>query len=185
MTLLVTDVLDRLGVPYFIGGSLASTVHGAPRTTLDTDIVADLEQRHVSSFLGELGPAFYSDEQTVREAIGARRSFNLIHIATAFKVDVFIPPRRPFERQQMKRRSRHTVVSSPTLTLYITTPEDIILAKLDWYRQGGMASERQWSDVLGVIAAQGARLDQVYLRQWAERLQVADLLDRALTAARS
>lgn len=180
VTLLVTQTLERLGVPYFVGGSLASTFHGSPRTTLDTDIVAELRSSHVARLLEELGPDFYSDEHTIRQAIRARRSFNLIHIPTAFKVDVFIPQDRPFEREQMKRRCRQVATANPRAEIYLASPEDIILAKLDRYRQGGMVSERQWNDVLGVVSVQGSRLAVSYLKRWATALKVTDLLRLAL-----
>lgn len=180
VTLLVTEALERLGVRYLVGGSFASTVHGEPRRTLDTDLVAELRQEHVNPLVEALGAAFYADEKMIRDAITHRRSFNLIHLATMFKVDVFIPRRRAFDREQMKRRTKQVLVGDPERTVYIATAEDTILAKLEWYRLGGGVSERQWRDVLGVIQVQGQRLDRTYLRRWAAKLGVLELLERAL-----
>ena len=147
---------------------------------MDVDLVAALERRHVSPFVSALQAKFYVDEATVHQAIQRRSSFNLIHLETMVKVDVFIPKDRPFDRQQLANRIAERVTVDSGDTIWILTAEDVILAKLDWFRQGGEASERQWRDVLGVVKTQGEQLDREYLRRWAGQLNVADLLERAL-----
>ena len=177
----VTAVLDALGVPYVIGGSLASIVHGQGRMTMDADIVAGLSPDHAAALTAALGEAFYvPDEATLRQAIARRGSFNLIHLATMFKVDVFLPQGRPFDRQQLARRISQPVGRESDETVWLLSAEDVILSKLEWFRQGGEASERQWRDVLGVVVTQAAALDVAYLRHWAAALGVGDLLARAL-----
>jgi hypothetical protein len=178
--LLVTDVLDNLTVSYVIGGSMASIVHGMLRATMDVDIVADLQPKHVPPFVSTLREQFYVDEQTVHQAIQRRTSFNLIHLETAFKVDIFLPKARAFDRQQLTRRIAQTVEAETEQHIWVLSAEDVILAKLDWFRLGGEHSERQWRDVLGVLKTQQQALDIDYLQQWAQTLQVTDLLDRAL-----
>lgn len=178
-TFQVTRLLDDMEVPYVIGGSVASTVHGMVRTTVDVDIVADLKPEHVGRFVAELSEQFYVDEVTVRQAISQRASFNLIHLATMVKVDIFLPQDREFDRQQLARRTAERVHPDSDETIWVLTAEDVILAKLDWFRQGGGVSERQWRDVLGVIKTQGARLDREYLLQVAAQLSIRDLLTRA------
>ena len=182
-TLLVTTLLDRLDVLYVIGGSVASTVHGIVRTTLDVDIVASLEQEHVAPFVAALRGLFYIDEPTVNRAIERRSNFNLIHLATMVKIDVFLAGDRLFDQQQLARRLRKTINPESDETLWLLTAEDIILAKLDWFRLGGEVSERQWRDVLGIIQTQRAELDSDYLRQWSQELGVAELLEQALEQA--
>jgi hypothetical protein len=179
-TLIVTRLLDALDVPYVIGGSVASTVHGLIRTTVDVDLVADLRPDNVTRFVAALSDQFYVDEPTVREAIARRSSFNLIHLQSMAKFDVFLPGNRAFDRQQLARRIAQPVGTDSAQTLWILTAEDVILAKLDWFRQGGEVSERQWRDVLGLVQLQGERLDLPYLQQWAVALNVADLLEKAL-----
>jgi len=181
VTLLVTDTLEELGVRYAVGGSLSSSLHGVMRSTLDVDIVADVRLEHIQSLLHVLSPEFYLDNEMMREAIEHHGSFNLIHYETAFKVDVFIPKPRPFDQMQLERRAPATVTTDPERSLYVTSPEDVILSKLEWYRMGGEVSDRQWRDVLGVLKTTAGGIDLDYVRHWAEELRVSDLLERALT----
>jgi hypothetical protein len=183
VTLLVIDAMDALGVPYLIGGSLASAVHGVLRATLNTDLVADLRLEHAEPLARALGGTFYVDAESIREAVLHQRSFNVIHLETMFKVDVFVVKKRPFHHSQMERRMAQVIATDPDRTAYVATAEDTILAKLEWYRLGGDVSEQQWRDVLGVMKVQADRLDLAYLRQWAAQLNISDLLERAIKEA--
>lgn len=183
--LLVTDTLDALGVPYAIGGSLATIFHGIPRTTIDADLVADLQPEHISPFVRALQDEFHVDPLVIVDAMQRRGSFNLIHKRAMFKVDVFLPKERAFDRMQLQRRGREVVLDEPERTAWVTSAEDIILAKLEWFRMGGEVSERQWRDVLGVMKTQGTLLDAAYLRHWAAELEVSDLLARAFREVES
>jgi hypothetical protein len=176
----VVDVLDALSVPYLIGGSFASSVYGAYRATADVDLVADLKFEQVEPLVKALREQFYIDAELVRDAIRYRRSFSAIHLTTMFKVDVFIPQRRPYSQAQFARRVKRIIWPEPECTAYLASAEDSILAKLEWYRLGGEVSDRQWRDILDVLKAQSGRLDVAYLRQWAAALNVADLLEKAL-----
>jgi hypothetical protein len=176
----VVAVFERLHIPYLVGGSMASALYGVARSTLDADIVADIRQDQVGALVAALGEDFYADDPMIRGAIEHRGSFNLIHLKTMFKVDVFIPKERPFDRIQFERRIEQVLVANPVQKAFITSAEDIILAKLEWYRLGNEISDRQWRDILGVLKVQAGRLDWAYLNQWAIELKVADLLQRAL-----
>lgn len=184
VTLLMIDALEKLNVRYLIGGSLASALYGVPRTTMDADLVADLRMEHAEPLACALASAFYVDAEMVRDAIRQQRSFNVIHLETAFKVDIFVRKKRAFDESQLARRTSQVVATDPERTAFVASAEDTILAKLEWYRIGGETSERQWRDVLGVVKVQGGRLDKNYLWDWAAQLGVADLLEKILKEAK-
>ncbi len=179
----VADCFEALGVRYYVTGSLASSAHGIARASLDVDLVAELESGHVESFVRCLGSGYYLPHDHIRAAVNERRSFNLIHLATMFKVDVFVARRRPFDAQAVDRaRPQAFDASADARKVPVATAEDTVLAKLEWFRRGGETSERQWWDIVGVlkVARDG---DRVHLRLWADALGVADLLERALAEA--
>jgi hypothetical protein len=180
VTLLVADTLEALGVPYAVGGSLASAVHGVMRATMDADLVADLPIEQVEPLAEALGDAFYADVDMMRSAVLRHTSFNLIHLETMFKVDVFVAKPRAFDRSQLARRQLQVLSEEPERHAYVSSAEDVVLAKLEWYRLGGETSERQWRDVLGVLKVQSGRLDREYMQRMATELGVADLLQGAL-----
>jgi hypothetical protein len=177
----VARVLEELDVPYVVGGSLASSLHGIPRSTQDADLVAALRTDHIQPFIGRVERTFYVSPERVETAIRRRTSFNLIHLKSMIKVDLFVFSETPLARQEMARRQVLPIPGEPEAHLHIASPEDTILHKLLWYREGGGVSERQWNDILGVIKVQGRALDLGYLKEWAERSGIEDLLARAFT----
>ena len=180
VTLAVTSVLERLEVEYVVGGSLATSLHGIPRATLDVDIVADLRMAHLDPFVAALKASFFVDADMVRDAIRRRTTFNILHLATMFKVDVFVTGADELLSIELSRKRRVRVLEEPQADLFVASPEDMVLQKLMWYRDGGGVSDRQWGDVLGVIKTQGNRLDLAYLHLWAGRKGIRELLERAL-----
>jgi hypothetical protein len=180
VTLKVTGVLEKLGVPYFIGGSLASTLYGMVRTTQDSDIVAEMRLDHLQPFVSALQDEFYIDAEMIAESIRRHSSFNIIHLEAMFKVDVFIPRLRPFLQSQLARAQKQTFTFETEVSAKFAGPEDTVLAKLEWFRLGGEVSDRQWRDVLGVLKTRTGELDLTYMRTWAAELKVSDLLERVL-----
>ncbi|GMU64851.1 MAG: hypothetical protein AMXMBFR36_11250 [Acidobacteriota bacterium] len=177
--LAVTGTFERLDVPYLVGGSVASSALGVFRTTLDADVVADLQARHVEPFVAALRSDFYLDDQRIRHAIARRSSFNLIHLAKALKVDVYLPSLDAFSRSQLARRPRIEAPGADGATFYPASAEDVVLQKLRGYRLCGESSERQWLDVLGVLKVQRPTFDRGDAARWADEIEVADLLARA------
>lgn len=180
VTLLVTEALDKLKIPYFIGGSLASSVYGLTRTTIDADIIADIKLEKINPLEQILKDNFYVSINAIQDAVIRQSSFNIIHLRTMFKVDIFVMKSRSFDKMQFQRRVKEIITTNPVHAAYFASAEDTILAKLDWFRQGGEISERQWKDILGILKIQSERLDMSYLQYWAGELRVSDLLEKAL-----
>jgi hypothetical protein len=178
----VTRALEGLGIPCVICGSLASATYGYMRTTYDADIVADIQPDQVPALVEALSSDFYIDPDAAADAVARGSSFNVIHLATVLKVDVFVCAGDDFCQIEIARSVPQQFGPD---TYPLLSPEDTVLAKLLWYRQGGEVSERQWDDVIGVISVQGDRLDQAHLAEWSRRLGVSDLLARALNEGRS
>ena len=178
----VARALEQCGVPYLVGGSVASSQYGMPRSTQDVDLVADLRLEHIDPLVAALENDYYIDAGMIRESIEHRSSFNIIHLVMVHKVDIFIATNSSWGRQQMARR-RMQQMGERGSTFYVCSPEDIVLSKLDWYRQGGEISDRQWGDVLGVLKVQATELEFDYLRHWAHELAVAELLEEAIREA--
>lgn len=180
VTLKVTGVFEKLGVPYLISGSLASTLYGMVRSTQDSDLIAEMRLEHLQPFVSALQDEFYVDDQMIAEAVQRNASFNIIHRETMFKVDVFIPRPRPFLQSQLARAQRQTFTFESDVSAKFASAEDTILSKLEWYRLGGEVSERQWRDILGILKTRSGELDLAYMQKWARELEVEDSLKRAL-----
>ncbi len=172
----VARIFEELGIAYAVGGSMASAYYGVGRATFNVDFIADVHDENVSPLVAAFRSHFYVDESMIRGAIAQSGSFNLIHNATMFKVDVFIAGAREFDKQQLDRAAPTLVATDPPHQAYLLSAEDVVLAKLNWYRLSGRLSDRQWQDVLGVLVAQAGQLDINYMQQAATTLGVDDLL---------
>jgi hypothetical protein len=168
---------DELGVPWLVGGSLASSMLGEPRATADVDLVADLRERHVSALYAALVDTYYIDDDAARAAVRARGAFNVIQLLSMTKVDIYCSPHEPLAREELQRR---IFIELEGQQVPFASAEDIILQKLLWFVQGGGVSDRQWRDIRGVIRVQGSALDRAYLERHAVSHGVLDLLQRAL-----
>jgi hypothetical protein len=170
-------ILDRMGLVYALGGSMASSVYGISRHTNDADVMVVPFPGREDELIEALGPDYYASQPAIRQAILKRSSFNLINTATAFKIDVFISPDDPFDRSALARRQALEVEGGQKI--FLLSPEDVLLSKLRWYRLGDEVSDQQWKDIIGVLKTRGPQLDAAYLKHWAAYLGVTDLLDRA------
>ncbi|MEK6608539.1 MAG: hypothetical protein AABZ30_12840 [Myxococcota bacterium] len=181
----VVTELERLGVAYSVVGSVASSAHGIARASLDADLVADLAARHIDSLVTALQGDYYIERDAVTEAVSRRSMFNVVHLATMLKVDVYVLTARPFDVASFGRRRPGELDAFSGRRYALATAEDTVLHKLGWYRDGGDVSERQWGDVVGVLKVQGGDLDVDYMHRWAVALGVDDLLQRAIQEAGS
>jgi hypothetical protein len=180
---LITGAFTKLGIPYVLVGSLASSIHGLYRATAGIDILADIKGEQVHPLYEALKDTFYVDEPAMRNAVTEKRSFNAIHFDSVFKVDVFIA-HDDFAAAQLDHKQLRRLSPDRDETVYVASVEDTVLAKLPWYRAGNESSTTQWKDVSGVLGIMRGSLDVPYLRRWAERLKISDLLDRALEEAK-
>lgn len=180
----IADVFEQLGIDYFIGGSFASTIHGLPRSTRDVDFIADIKADQVDFFVAALESEFYLDAQTIRSAITHQRSFNVIHLDTMFKADVFVLAASQWAQNQLRRRELKPIsAEGVSLAIWTCTAEDIVLQKLLWFEKGGKVSRQQWDDILGVLKVNALTLDFEYLRQWGSALGIESLLQEAFSEA--
>jgi hypothetical protein len=174
---LVGKRLEDLHVPYYVGGGIASITHGEERLTKDADVVIRILPVHIPRFVKALENDFVISADAVQDALTQRYAFNIIHIDTAFKIDFYpITDEDEMEIDAFARRQR---IDIGTGEIWMASAEDVILAKLRWFRKGGETSEKQWRDVLGVLKVQGDNLDFAYLEQQGKRFGLADLLERA------
>ncbi len=176
----VRDALESAGVKFAVGGSWASTTYGEPRQTNDIDIVASFSISTLPTFLDFLGDGFYFDADTAREAFLLGRAFNVIHRQWSFKFD-FFPVQDEHGAAELGRVVEVDIPALSERPVPVVSAEDIIVAKLRWYREGGSVSEQQWRDIAGVLRAEGGRLDWDYLELWARKLGLSGLLEKVST----
>jgi hypothetical protein len=179
-----TGLLERLGIPYLVGGSVASSVHGEPRSTNDIDIVADIRPENLDAFVEAVSPDYYVSPTAALQAVRSGASFNVIHVGAAVKVDLFVAGSDPFNEERLRQRRLIEISDDPPASIYVDTAEHSVLRKLEWFRRGGEVSDRQWRDVVAILRLQGESLSRPHLTKWADRLGVSDLLERALAEAR-
>jgi hypothetical protein len=182
VALLVAAAIEASGGTYFVGGSVASSLHGDPRSTNDIDFVLSLPVGSVAAFRQALGPAFELDEEMLETALAKSTTANGFYLPVLTKIDLFGLGRSPYDVMEFSRR-RAVVVRASGETLIIKSPDDSVLRKLLCYRQGGGVSDRQWRDVVSIRRVSEADLDEAYLSEWARRLQCEDLLARAKSDA--
>ena len=176
----LTDALDDLEIGYAIGGSIASSVYGKVRFTQDADITVSPFGDKAGQLYDVLKGAFYVSKDAMNEAISDRGSFNVIHLQSAFKIDLFIQKDNDFHKQMFVRRQKVKLDESIDHLFDIVSAEDVVLLKLQWYQSADCMSDRQWSDVLGVLTVQAGSLDMEYLRNCSDELGVKALLEKAL-----
>lgn len=181
---LVADALEAQQIVYWIGGSIASTKYGEFRTTQDVDFVAYVREENVPALLAAWSSEFYADDEMMLDAIKSQSSFNIIHLNTGFKADIFIAKSDAWtEEEASRRRSAELISGDATSRVYLSSPEDLILQKLRWFRLGGEVSDRQWLDVQKVLKTQKDVLEYDYMKYWAQEVGLMTLLEQAMEAA--
>ena len=173
----VFDALEQADILYAVTGSWASTIYGAPRTTHDLDLVVAMDAEQAARLAGAFAPPFYADADWMQAAATERTFFNVIDPASGLKADFWLLKSDAYAQAQFERRRRQTLLEHE---VWMLAPEDVILSKLVWYQAS--QSDMQLRDCVGIWKSRRDTLDQVYLRQWAQRLKVDDLLARVTAA---
>jgi hypothetical protein len=170
---------ERFQVRYILGGSMASTSYGEPRSTLDADFAADLDLSHFEAWADAVEKDFFFDREWARAEVASRGSFQLMHRKSLVRVDVFVPAWTGLDLWKWEQR-KQLVLGDEGQSVDVTSAEGIVLQKLLWYELGGRTSDRQWRDVVGVLSQQRSRLERPELARWAKQLKLESLLQRAM-----
>jgi hypothetical protein len=174
--------LERAGIEYAVGGSVASSAYGEPRATRDLDVAIRLTPALAPALIEALGPDFAVVADMLSDAIRTGRPLNIFYLPIFTKIDLFVRGRDAYDEAEFSRR--HEIEPVPGESIMASSAEDNLLWKLRWYRQGGEVSDQQWRDVLGLIRISGDKMDAAYLRAWATHHGVDDLLERAMNQSR-
>jgi len=174
------EVLEKFDIRYAIGGSIASSFYGKARFTVDADINVEPFESSADKLHSTLKSNFCISKDAMNHALKTGKSFNIIHMETSFKIDVFIQKQTPFEKQLFAHSKSLRLSDSMEKIFFVLSPEDIILIKLGWFAKTGQNSQKQWGDILGVLSVQSGRLDYDYLNKWSAELGLNDLLKKAL-----
>jgi hypothetical protein len=180
-----TDILESLEITYVISGSVASSIYGKVRFTQDADMTVEPFEDKADKFFTLVGSDFYISSDAMKQALRQRSSFNVVHLESAFKIDVFIQKDTEFEKQLFSRRQFMKLSEKLEKTFSVVTAEDIILLKLRWYEQTGCSSQKQWEDILAVLEVQKDMLDFGYLQKWSGILKINQLLTEAISKSES
>jgi len=173
----VARALERVGVPYYLGGSVASSLQATARSTNDVDFVVELRPEQVAGLAAELGGEFAVDQESLADAARRQSSWNLFHLPTGLKIDLMMRKDTPYDREAFSRRRRFRV--DVDVDPFVKSVEDSVLKKLQWFNDGGKVSSTQWRDVVELLRVNRGRLDEAYLDRWATELRVVDELRRA------
>ena len=174
----VIEALDAGSIPYMLGGSFASSFYGIPRATFDADLVVQVDTAGTVGLHAALKDSFYADQDEMREAAATRHSFNLIHLETAFKVDIFPLKDDAYSKAAFSRRVKQPILDAGETWIFIEAPEDVIISKLLWHKLGGEISAKQPADIAGVLKTMAGKLDGAYLRRWTAALDLQPLLSK-------
>lgn len=169
--------LERLQIPYLITGSVAAMAYGEPRFTNDIDVVVDINENHVTRLIAQF-PAneFYVSDEAIRDALVRKGQFNIIHPASGLKIDVMIQQGTPFEHSRFKRAK--LVHFTDAHGGRFAAPEDVILKKMEYYREGG--SEKHLRDITGIMTVSAGMIDEPYIGEWADRMGLREIWDAIL-----
>ena len=168
----IVEVFESLKISYLVTGSVAAMAYGEPRLTNDIDIVAAIDEIHVTGLIKAFPlDEFYISEEMIREAIHHHGQFNIIHPASGLKVDVFIKQDTPFDISRFGRL--HRVYPAESYPANFAAPEDVIIKKMEYYKGG--SSEKHLRDIASILKISGEIIDRGYITEWARRLGLIEI----------
>ncbi len=173
------SILESADIPYVVCGSLSSSLHGNPRATNDADIIIAPTQDQLATLLKSLKTGYYISDEAALEAMKNRSMFNIIDNELGWKADLIFRKDSPHQLSEFNRRIRAKLMG---IDLWILSPEDVILSKLEWSKSDG--SDLQFRDVFGVIKLQWDKLDWDYLQHWAKELGIEKALESIIEEVR-
>lgn len=163
---------EKHGIRYFVTGAVAAIAYGEPRLTNDIDIVADLREDEIPQLKGCYPEGeFYFDEESARRAVSFRSQFNIIHPESGLKIDIMISRGDEFDRSRFRRVRRLRPVEDTEVDF--ASPEDVILKKMAFYRDGG--SEKHLRDIAGILKISSGDIDSSYIEDWAKTLGLEEI----------
>lgn len=158
----ITAALDQAGIEYMLSGSFATAYHGTPRSTQDIDLVIAATPAQLRTFIENLSSdEYYVDLNAALEAHGRQSLFNVIDLATGWKIDLIFRKSRAFSQEEFRRRQ---LVDMADVSLFLASAEDVIISKLEWAKLG--QSLRHIEDVAGILKLRWESLDRPYLEKW-------------------
>src|SRR4030067_2113100 len=177
LMVVISRILESLNISYMITGSQASAYYGEPRFTRDIDIVAEINPGQVEGFITYFPPdEFYCDKEMIEAEIKKRGQFNIIHAASGLKIDIILTKTTPFSQTEFARRNRSAVF--PDQDAYFASAEDVIIKKMEYYREGG--SEKHLRDITGILKISGEEVDRNYISEWSQRLGLTEIWEAVL-----
>lgn len=166
------NAFEKLGIQYFITGSIASIFYGEPRFTNDIDVVADIEEEHISGLLKSFPEdEFYISEDAIRDAIRHKHQFNIIHPSSGLKIDVIIRKKDAFDNSRFERIEKIYPIEDTQANF--SSPEDVIIMKMRYYKEG--ESEKHIRDITSMLKISGDSIDRDYIKNWAHKFDLLDI----------
>ena len=167
----VIDILEKLNIPYMIGGSVAAIAYGEARLTLDMDVVVDMNEDQARQFAGSFGQEYYINLDSILDAIKNHGHFNIIQSEKGVKVDFYLLKDEAFDQEEFSRKRKEAFDEQKQAVF--ASPEDVILKKLEWYKMG--ESQKHLDDIKGILKLSSSKLDLLYIDKWAVKIGVQDI----------
>ena len=161
----ITQMFESLKIPYLLTGSLAYNIYAVPRATREIDLIVEIKPTDIKAFLQAIEGRYYYSEETINEEVKRKGMFNIIHLESSYKIDLIVRPDDAFEMTKFNRRRS---IEFQDFSIYVITPEDLVISKLRWIQQ--LESELHKRDIETLLL--NPDIDKKYIRNWSETLNL-------------